>query len=105
MRNYIYWLFIGYGAIVISASCNAPEKKPARDFLAENLDTTIRPADNFFLYANGGWFKKNPIPASETSWGIGDAVQEDLYVRLRKINENAAASDAANGSISQKIKN
>ncbi|MFL5510088.1 MAG: M13 family metallopeptidase, partial [Gemmatimonadaceae bacterium] len=54
-------------------------------------------------YANGGWLKKHPIPASEAAWGIGNEVREQLYVNLRKINEQSAASAAAQGSDAQKI--
>ena len=73
------------------------------DFLAADLDTTVSPAVDFFQYANGGWLKKHPIPASEASWGIGNEVREQLYVNLRKINEESAAANAAPGSDAQKI--
>ncbi len=33
------------------------------------MDTTIRPQDNFFLYANGEWLKKTQIPSSQSGWG------------------------------------
>src|SRR5438105_12752794 len=77
---------------------------PARtDFLAANLDTTVSPAVDFFQYANGGWLRKHPIPASEAAWGIGNEVREQLYVNLRQINEQSAATKAAQGSDAQKI--
>src|SRR5438552_17289772 len=84
-------------------SCNTAVKKEPPDFLAENIDTTINPATDFFSYANGGWIKKNPIPADQSSWGVGSLVHLDIYNRLRAINEKAAAEHATSGSISQKI--
>ena len=39
----------------------------------------------------------------KVSWGVGNLVQEDIYNRLRKINEDAAAKNAANGTVEQKI--
>ncbi len=83
-------------------SCKT-ENKPKPDALASNMDTTVNPAADFFLYANGGWIKKNPIPADESSWGIGNLVIEENRTRLRTINENAAKEEAAPGSTSQKI--
>src|SRR2546421_1537901 len=99
--------FALFVAVTVFASCSQPvttTSAPARnDFLAANLDTTVSPAVDFFQYANGGWLKRHPIPASEASWGIGNEVREQLYVNLRKINEESAASHAAPGTDAQKI--
>jgi putative endopeptidase len=73
------------------------------DPLVTNLDTTAKPGDDFFMYANNGWIKRNPIPAEESSWGIGPLVQEDIYLRLKAINEKAVKDGGAAGSITQKI--
>ncbi len=67
------------------------------DFLSKNIDTTVNPADDFFDYAVGNWAKNTPIPEAEASWGIGNLVQEEIYTRLRKINEDASASKADKG--------
>ncbi len=84
-------------------SCSNNDTKPKTDLLASNLDTTVSPADDFFMYANGGWIKKTPMPESESGWGIGNLVQDEIYNRLKKINENAVAEKAADGTVSQKI--
>jgi putative endopeptidase len=94
------WIFI---CILLLSACQVPEKKQAADFLAEDVDSTINPATDFFTYANGRWLKNNPIPSDQSHWGIGSLVQLDIYNRLRAINEKAAADSGAPGSISQKI--
>lgn len=73
------------------------------DILTADMDSTIRPGTDFFEYANGGWIKQNPIPADQSSWGIGNLVIEENMKRLREISEKAAASNAAKGSNDQKI--
>jgi len=73
------------------------------DFLADNIDKSTSPTVDFFQYANGGWIKKTPIPASESGWGIGNMVQEEIYQRILTINKNAAAANAPKGSSTQKI--
>lgn len=73
------------------------------DFLASNIDSSANPAVDFFQFANGGWLKRNPIPASEASWGIGAMVYEDIYVKKLKINEDAAKANAAEGTETRKI--
>lgn len=74
-----------------------------RDILAEVVDTTVSPKDDFFKYAVGTWLKQNPIPASESSWGIGSMVQEETYARLRGISEKSAKEPGSEGSNEQKI--
>jgi putative endopeptidase len=81
-------------------AADAPE---AKDFLAAHMDTSVDPGVDFFQYANGGWLKAHPIPASEAAWGIGNEVNDELYVRLHGISESAAAQQAMPGSDQQKI--
>jgi putative endopeptidase len=99
MRNIVRYLIL----LAMMAACHSTEKKEATDFLADDIDTTVNPANDFFLYANGGWIRKNPIPADQSSWGVGYLVQEDIYSRLRTINEKALDAKSEPGSISQKI--
>ena len=73
------------------------------DLLAADMDSTVKPGTDFFEYANGGWIKRTPLPESEGGWGIGNLVQDEIYSRLKKINEDAIQSKNADGSISQKI--
>jgi len=73
------------------------------DMLVSNLDLSVAPGRDFFTYANGGWLARHPIPVEEAGWGIGELVEEELYLKLRKLNEAAAAAPASAGSDSQKI--
>ena len=73
------------------------------DFLTANIDSSVRPGDDFFRYANGAWLKRNPIPPSESSWGVSSVVREELYATLRAIHEQSASTDASPGSDEQKI--
>ena len=87
-------------------SCSNQEIKdsfPKKDFLVANIDSSISPAEDFFLYANGTWLKHTPIPEEESAWGVGNLVQEDIYLRLRNISEDAARKNATVGSVEQKI--
>jgi len=90
-------------ATLVLAACQSEVKRSTPDFLAGTQDTTASPGADFFLYANGGWIKKTTIPEEESGWGIGQLVQQDIYTRLRKISETAAATAAPQGSVSQQI--
>ena len=91
--------------VVAMAACNnnAATNNPKPDILAANMDSTVKPGDDFFEFANGGWIKRNPIPADQSSWSIGHLVIEENLKHLREISEKAAASNAAKGSNDQKI--
>src|SRR5512141_2731404 len=90
-------------AALVLAAGSALAGPKSQDFLASQLDTSVDPGVDFFQYANGGWLKAHPIPASEASWGIGNEVDDELYARLRTISESAAAQKSVPGSDQQKI--
>src|ERR1700761_3002636 len=97
-------IIAGTACIIVLNSCQDQSKKyAANDVIFKNLDTTVKPGDDFFHYANGGWLKRNPIPAAYPAWGIGNVVEEALRDRLKKINEEALTANAAKGSNTQKI--
>ena len=92
------------GAIAIASfltACNQPvhkEESAKQDIIHNDMDTTVQPNDDFFEYANGGWLKQHPIPGDETSYGIGELVQKELYVKLQKINEDALKQGDKSGA-------
>ena len=105
MKNFLLFIVLYFflQSCKLNSNNSAESSKPAADVLAVNMDTTIKPTEDFFMYANGGWIKNNAIPAEESSWGIGNLVIEENYRRLREISEKAAKENAAKGSTSQKI--
>jgi putative endopeptidase len=87
-----------------TAKSETPAAAPAKpDVVAANIDPSVNPGDDFFGFANGTWLKNHPIPASESNWGIGKAVDEELYATLRKISEDSAQKGGTQGSDEQKI--
>src|SRR4051812_36210304 len=74
-----------------------------KDVVGVNIDTTVRPGDDFFKYANGGWIKKNPIPAAYSQWGIGNLVQEDVWLKLKAIDQKAVKETGEENSNTRRI--
>ncbi len=90
-------------AALVLAGCQ-PSAKNGPDPLADNRDTTVSPRKDFFLHANGGWFKKHPIPESEYMNGLWLTILEDTRKSVREICETSAADTTAKpGSNRQKI--
>jgi putative endopeptidase len=104
IRKHLFLEFLLAALISVFLSATSPASPvSAGDFLTSNMDLTISPGKDFFDYANGSWLARHPIPASESAWGIGSLVKEELYVKLRTINEQAAKAHAPVGSDQQKI--
>ena len=88
---------------VILISCNKKEIKH-QDPLITNRDSTIVPGDDFFHYANGTWFKKHPIPGSESSNGIFRTIADTINNQIKSICEKSTKNtEAVKGSNEQKI--
>lgn len=57
-----------------------------------NLDRSVSACTDFYQFANGGWVKRNPIPAAYSRWGSFDQLQETNQSNLLTILRNAAAT-------------
>jgi putative endopeptidase len=101
------WALLAVSAIAITAckhkdaSSNAPDRTVFFD--KSGMDTTVKPGENFFLYANGAWVKKTKIPASETGWGTFYVLRDSNENKIHNILNDAAAHDDTAGSINQKV--
>src|SRR3989344_1890487 len=60
-------------------------KKRGWGFDARDMDTKVRPQDDFYHYANGGWLKRNSIPPHESRWGSFLILRYDTEKKLRSI--------------------
>lgn len=91
--------------ITLLASCaDKSTKSASRDALVSHIDSTVNPGQDFFLFANGKWFKQNPIPASEQSNGLWQMIQDTINSQIRQVCVKAAAmKEAPKGSNKQKI--
>ena len=92
------------GVTIFADSSTGSPVDNGRGFDVSNMDTTAAACDNFFQYANGGWVKKNPIPAAYASWGRFNELSDKNQEQLRGILEDAAKNTkAVKGSNEQKI--
>ncbi len=99
MKTIITGAFI---ALCITA-CIIPEKMKSKIDVT-NLDVEVRPGDDFYEYANGGWMKKNPLTAEYARYGQFDALAEKNREQLKElVLEQAALENPAPGSEAKKI--
>ena len=69
----------------------------------ENMDTSVRPQDNFFRYMNGQWLERTEIPADRARWGSFDELRERAEQQVLEIVRELAEQDGEAGSNEQKI--
>ncbi len=54
-------------------------------FDIKNIDRSVRPQDDFYHYANGGWHKRTKIPAEESRWGSFVTLRYTTEQQLREL--------------------
>ena len=80
---------------IVLASCSGEKKEETTPNLGvslENMDTTVRPQDDFFTYVNGGWINKTTIPADQGRWGSFNELREFNNDAVLKVLKTAGAN-------------
>lgn len=107
MRKHVYALCAAGVLLALLTGCgnnNEPKNNERTQFLeVANIDSSVKPGDNFFLYVNGKWIKTAEIPATENS--VGSFKDLDIRTRghLKEILEEAAKDGQAKGGIEQLV--
>lgn len=89
------------GTVAFAAPLAAQSSIPGLD--AAGIDTTVRPGDDFYHYANGGWERRTEIPNDRSSFGSFNIAAKLADVHVKEIVHGAATAHAAAGSELRKI--
>ncbi len=86
-------------------ACAGASGAPAADLGLDlaGRDLAVRPGDDFFAYANGGWIKSVEIPADRASWGAGAILAERVDKEVQDLILDLAASAPRPGTEAAKI--
>jgi len=68
-----------------------------------DMDTDIKPGDDFNAYVNGSWISKTVIPADKASYGVGYIVHEESQDNIKAIIDESASGEFVQGSDEQKV--
>ncbi len=67
------------------------QKKASWGFDTKNIDTKVRPQDDFYNYANGAWIKKTKIPPEEAQVGSFFDLRIETEKQLKAIMDTLLA--------------
>lgn len=78
---------------------------PALQIRAQSLESTadssVRPGDDFYSYANGAWLKRAVIPAGRHRWAVRDEIADRTRRQLEHLLDEARSAPA--GSLARKV--
>jgi putative endopeptidase len=70
----------------------------------DNIDKSVRPQDDFYMYVNGAWLNKSDIPSDRTSIGAFYDLRENARDDVKAIIEDLSATpNLADGTDEQKV--
>ena len=97
-------LLISFSALSFFACKNTPQAiEQSRGLSVQNIDSAIKPGDDFFMYANGKWIDTATILPTESGASSGLDMQKIIKGRIKNILEAAAATTGKPGSIEQQV--
>jgi putative endopeptidase len=75
----------------------------AAQSVTDEMDRSIKPGDDFYRYANGGWLRSVSIPAGQSSYDNRLMLTEKNKQRVQDIVHEASTARSVKGSVSQKV--
>src|SRR5215218_1018349 len=90
--------------IVCISSCHNKKQYVARDYIdVHSLDSSLKPGDNFFLYADGKWYDSVKIPSTEMGIGSFFDLEKKSRDQMESILSTVSDGKQTTGSIEQKV--
>jgi len=102
-----------FSSAALIVACGGNNKKTENAMIDKNadkglslaeMDTTVRPQDDFYNYVNGTWAKTAKIPADKPTWGSFHILREKTDENCLLILDNLLKENFAQGTEGQKIK-
>ncbi|MES2306365.1 MAG: M13 family metallopeptidase [Gemmatimonadota bacterium] len=81
-------------ALVVIVPTRAHAQSANSSALERGVDTSLKPGDDFFAYANGSWLKATTLPAGKARWGSRDDVSALTRLRVAQLIDDARTAPA-----------
>src|SRR3954469_24833143 len=87
-------------------SAQAPPAAPAFGTFGidtAQMDTAVKPGDDFVRYVNGKWMASVKMPADKSRYGMFDALRDKAEADVRTLVDELGRAPQAAGSVRQKV--
>lgn len=94
---------LAVAALAADAQAPAAAQGAVHGVNKADMDLSVRPGDDFYQYAGGGWLKANPMKPEYSSYGVFNDLAETNRKQIRELFENLSKEKHAFGSVGQKV--
>src|SRR6478672_8072001 len=92
MKSLIVFIILIIAALGLRAEPQQQVAQNSPPIDPKNMDTSVKPGDDFFRYANGAWIKRTEIPPEYSRWGAFNELIEHNNDALHAIAEKASTT-------------
>lgn len=103
MKAYFFFPMLACLLACVYSCNNAGQKPPRKTLSLQFIDSSVKPGDNFYVFANGKWLDTATVPASENHSGARIEMDYKTRANIKNILESVSAANNKNGSIEQKV--
>lgn len=96
-------LVYGSLALLLAGACKPMSVPTTKHVVLTGINTSKKPGDDFFSYANGIWYDTARIPASQTGVGSYSFMNYPQRIRLQAILDSVSTRPHPAGSIEQQV--
>jgi putative endopeptidase len=99
MKKLVYFILIA----LLAGACTPTSDSNSKHVIIAGIDSSKKPGDDFFEYANHIWYDSAQIPASQAGVGAYSFMNYPQRIRLQGILDSLSGSNNPVGSIAQKV--
>ncbi len=103
MNRIIYIFMIAVSMAFLQSCNNQKDMERVKAIDPANMDLSVKPGDDFYEYANGGWLKTHPIPADKSRYGTFDELMDNNEKQLKELVNELLNSKTKKTGIESKI--
>src|SRR5689334_19550788 len=99
--------------VILLAACSTEKSAPANavpktvfgsfGIDTAQMDTSLKPGDDFYGYVNGKWVSTFKIPPDKATYGVFDALIDKSDNDVHALLDELAKTSPAAGSVNKKV--